>query len=94
MAARLSGLDFAGRLPMPEAGVDRPDSSLTLKLASGATAKLTIGRDAGGGRFYAATDQGDVVYLIGGSAVRALFADVATLEAAEATEAAPQAVTP
>ena len=87
--ARLTSVDFAGRVPMPEAGVDRPDSSVWFKVASGAGAKLVIGHDAGGGRFYAARDRGDVVYLISAQTVKNLLPDVASL--APAPEAAKPA---
>jgi hypothetical protein len=77
--ARLTSVDFAGRVPMPEAGVDRPDSSVWFKLANGTEAKLVIGHDAGGGRFYAAKAQGSVVYLVSAQTVKNLLADVASL---------------
>jgi len=77
--ARLTGVDFAGRLPMPEAGVDAPDSSVSFKVASGAEAKLAIGHDAGGGRFYAAKAEGSVVYLVSAQTVKNLLPDVAGL---------------
>jgi hypothetical protein len=77
--AHLTSTDFAGHAPMPEAGVDKPDSSVWFKVSSGAEARLVIGHDAGGGRFYAAKDKGSVVYLVGAQTVKTLLPDVASL---------------
>jgi hypothetical protein len=82
LARALAGLrseDFAGHAPVPRAGVDRPDSSVSFKTSGGAEEKLVIGHGADGGRFYAAKGKGDVVYLLGAQNVKTLLADVAEL---------------
>ncbi|HVP57674.1 MAG TPA: DUF4340 domain-containing protein [bacterium] len=93
--AFLTADDFAGHMPMPEAGVDKPDSSVSFRVTSGAEATLFIGHAAANGSFYVARDKSDVIYFLNPQSVRNLLPDLASLaptpETAKPNPAAPPA---
>jgi TolA-binding protein len=71
--------DFAGRLPLPESGLDKPDSSLWFTTADGSKERLFFGNGGDAKKVYAKRKDSDVVYLISGRQVKRLLPAFAEL---------------
>jgi hypothetical protein len=77
--ANLRADDFVGRMPMPAAGLENPDSSVSLETAAGAQVKLLIGHALEGGRFYVKRADRDIVYTVSATTVKNLLQGQASL---------------
>ncbi len=79
-AARLARLlahlrceDFAGRLPLPEAGIAGSDTALSFSTAGGLEHRLVFGSENDDRRVHFTKDDSDVVYLLARSKVDRLL---------------------
>lgn len=77
--ANLRCSDFAGRKPLPEWGVENPDSSVVARTSDGSEHTLLIGHAASETSFYASRAVDGLVYIISAQNVANLLPDRAQL---------------
>jgi hypothetical protein len=75
--------DFAGRVSVPEFGLDEPDSSIWFKTAAGVEGGLLLGHQTESSQVHAKTDTRDVVYLLAPYKVNAMLPKLAKLRKVE-----------